>query len=337
MPEAQTTNVQGYFNPNGYPLTLSISSHNLTVVLNPKEWVANAAGVVNDPILDRYVQRGMLTRVVKPSQQYPINPLTAAAVLEAAHKVSGHSPVGEATRKAPGVPVRPAQSAAPTTPVDLASKDAQSHPESRQALTAMSMADARRLKLVRTPRVVPEDYGAEDTGSGHRGEIPDLIAAEDAPSPNRVRTAPVILDPKTKAIKEAVEVAGLDVNDENLLVKIANLVRGNKAEPVPLSPKANATPEKLTAPPIPEFIVANVSATPPPEEEVLIQESLPEPIIEEAKPEVAAPATPAPTTSSYVCAADGRTFNDRKYLLRHIRANFQEREEELMAPYPKVK
>jgi hypothetical protein len=58
-------------------------------------------------------------------------------------------------------------------------------------------------------------------------------------------------------------------------------------------------------------------------------------------PKPAAPSKPAVPVAPvkpdpYVCAADGKSFKRKGYLLNHVKKNFPAREKELMAPYEEL-
>src|SRR5262245_53209886 len=83
------TNVIGFKNSNTWPLSISISEYNMTIPVAPKDYVRDKEGqIVNDPVLEKYVGRGMLTKEVG---QKAVPLLRLAAPAASSVPVSGHA------------------------------------------------------------------------------------------------------------------------------------------------------------------------------------------------------------------------------------------------------
>lgn len=172
LPEGKTYTV-GYFNANKWPIHLQISELNVTLHLPPGKFVETSRGrKINDPYLEKYCGPNRLSR--EDSEQ-PIELVRLPKTVVERAKHDGHSvrEVTEFTKEPGGVrrPVMPApmQITRPT--------------EDKNPVTQMTMAEARRLGLVRPTREVPDTAPSDNDGAPLLGErIPDITYASDSRS-----------------------------------------------------------------------------------------------------------------------------------------------------------
>lgn len=175
----QTTNVKGYFNGNKWPIHVAISELNVTLTLKAGQFVETADGrKINDPLFEAYTKPFQLNKELSAT---PV-PLVSVPRPQAITTSNGHthavSAVSKYVQDANGVrrPVIPTQQPVQTPQPNTSS------------IKVMSVEEARNLGYIGKPRVVPEDYGAEDTGNGigNAQSIPDIkVAIESNP---RIRT-----------------------------------------------------------------------------------------------------------------------------------------------------
>lgn len=175
------TNVKGYFNPNPYRVNVSISELNMSVQLEPMQFVLERGTnrKINDPILDRYVGPKMLSPEIsdKPVRVVKI-PVVAAPVPAAAGYV-----VGQGHRDKTGKWVPPTVASQP--PQATATPDGRPIVSSNPSIRGMSMEEARKQGFIGKQRLVPEDYGAaESDGAPTRGDaIPKIKYSMESTAP----------------------------------------------------------------------------------------------------------------------------------------------------------
>lgn len=169
------TNVVGYFNPNTYRVNVAISELNLTVLLEPMQFVMDRQGrKINDPLFDRFVGSKMLSPEIsrKPVPVIAIPAQAEARVPDSRHVVqAGVRNQQGKWQQAPEPPPLPVN----TVPPPVTSSPTQ----------GMSMDEARKRGLVGRSRPVPEDYGATETsGVPSSGEkIPPIRYAVESVAP----------------------------------------------------------------------------------------------------------------------------------------------------------
>lgn len=116
-------------------------------------------------------------------------------------------------------------------------------------------------------------------------------------------------DQEAKVLQEMQSAAQfVDPSNPNVLTDIARTVTRQVAQPV--------------APPV---------SLPP----SLPQPDLPEPNLNDAPAAGPTPATATDAAKAFVCAADGKGFDYRSQLVRHVERKFPDRKDELLARYPK--
>jgi hypothetical protein len=354
------TNVIGYFNPNIYPLQLSLAEFNMVLQLQPKAYVVDRSGrLVNDPVLDRFVGKGKLARASDQKQQVEITflrPVNDTSPTPAAHQHSVSQAARFDTKDGRVVAVAPVSTASqPLTPP----------PQSYNPVRGLTIEQAKQLKLIKPTRPVPEDFGADETSGAPKSgqDIPTIKYATDsvrgrkpAPLPAELTTPAT---PQQAAIITSLEKAAVaNPEDPNLLTHIARTtaesVQG--VPPVVGLPKpvldevqesASAQPVRLTPPPIPVNPTPTAIVTlPPPPEEVAAESSL---IVEEEltgqpasqtstqaedRADEARRLSPPPKVGTVSCPlCSGKSFANRGMFLRHVRLKHSDKEAELMAPH----
>lgn len=332
-----TTNVVGYFNSKKFPLYLFISRLGITIEVRSGEYVKDARGrKFNDPLFEGYPQLSKETSPT-PVPVYAVpepKPIQAPSDGHSVHSVNEFKYNEHGFRQ----PVMPTPKPHPTpTAINV--------PQVR----GMSMDEARRLRLVRPVREVPEDYGVADTDAAMppRGpDIPMIREARDMPV-KQSATTPVPAAPPVAAPAEVPEPAvpvpavNAEESPERAALQASLLEQHENAEALVEDPNVflNRVVQPV-APAVARQTSAQVNAEVP-EDAALPLPTLDE--VEEQAPEpVAAPAPPKPKAQplpprrKFICAADGRSFDFRSQLEQHVDRKFPHLKEQLMAPYPKT-
>lgn len=187
------TTTVGYFNGNKYPIHLFISALNQTLRLEVGEYIKDRAGnLINDPFFDQYAMHpNQLTKEISeaPVPLNPLPPLNQTPALP-----PGQPPVREITeftkadRRGLHQPIMP-------RPIIQTPRD-----PSTTSIQGMSVDEARKRGLIRPVRVVPEDYGADETtGQPPSGErIPSIKYATDVPATTKKPGAAAVVAPKPR-------------------------------------------------------------------------------------------------------------------------------------------
>jgi len=299
----ETSNTLGYYNANKWPIQLVISRFNITLHLQPGEYILDKGGrKINDPFFEAYAKTKQLARETSvapiPLIRIPLPTSGQAIAVPDGQSVRA---VTEFTSDARGqrVPVIPAPKSFPDQSINKA------------AVIPMSMAEARKAGLVQKVREVPEDFGVTDgEGMPPRG-VPTIRYAMDA-----TRSKPTVLPPQ---ITENVP-----MGREALVTQLQQAVQA----PVDAENAAifmnTVTP---TAPP-----GATVTAGAPSDA------PLPPPTLDEEagqEPDLAVPPPPAEeSTAKYACVACGKGFPFRSQLERHAKQVHRSDFDAVMAPYP---
>jgi hypothetical protein len=359
-----TTTVVGYFNSNDYSMQLVISEHNLTLHLKPKQWVADRDGhIVNDPILDNYVGKGRLSRASDQTKQSPIVRLTTLNHVTPAGQAPTQyqHPVYQATgfvKDANGqmVAVRPQDTAPqPTVPP----------PASYNPVKAMSVEQARKLRLIRPTKNVPEDFGVTDNAGIPVSGAPEIKYAHDTTT--EVPVPAVVAQPLTPEqaalVNNMQEAQKLNPESPTFVEEAAKQALQRQAQPALTPPPAAVLPppppssaallSKLTKsvpPPIPPPIPAQ------PEPTVMTMNELPDPVLTPEAPPAPAPQPTlvveeelgqpaAPAKATVVVPQEGtpkavvkcplcpntKPFSTTGYLIRHINGKHGDRAPALLA------
>jgi hypothetical protein len=363
------TNIIGYFNPNDYPLQLSIAEFNMVLQLQPKSYVVDRAGhLVNDPVLNRFVGKGRMARLSDQKQQVeftmlrPINDAVAAPGVPHSHSVTQAQRFETHNGRVTAVP----QANPPTAQTPP--------PVSYNPVRGMSIEQAKQLKLVKPTKPVPEDFGAdESTGAPRSGqEIPTIRYATDSVRGRRAAPLPAELTtpatPQQQAIIAGLErAATMNPEDPNVLSKVArNAVMESIVPPPPLptpiasvpQPPPVSRPAAIVPPPIPtspqptEFVpvfpapqvsesgmVVEDEIGNPPDENPPVTEPV-EKIAQRVDAALRVPKPPendeaggAPRQAVTCPMCAGKAFANVGMLRRHARANHPTHEAQLLAPY----
>lgn len=188
---AEATNIVGYFNAYKFPLHIHISECNRMFRLEPNQYVLTEDGrKINDPILGRYRQLS-----VEQSDD-PVPVLFFASQAKPAGNKS--APVVASTTSftvdAKGRRVPDLSAVAPV--VKPPASDVPS-------IRAMTVEEARKLRLIKPVRTVPEDYGVTDNDGASPTNIPELKVAVDAPNSRAAAAVPVALEPEPEVPAQA--------------------------------------------------------------------------------------------------------------------------------------
>lgn len=282
----ETTKVVGYFNGKAWPVHLAVSEFNLTLQLQPGDFIIDKKGnKINDPFFERYA--GQLSREVAD------NPVAVRRIPRAAQAPivrDGHA-VREVTQftvdsRGHKTPVIPA-----AVPVSTPGNT------SFNPVHGMTLEEARRLRFVKPTRLVPEDYGASesDGAPAHGGGIPEIKYATDtvrskpAPLPKelvqlgpkeveKLTPAQVALAESLAKAAAAPAAASADADDGGF----GNVVVDTQVAPAPAvaQPAHEVLPE-------PEASVELMSGVP-------LDVELPEPALSELEPAAVEPAAVEP-------------------------------------------
>ncbi len=174
--EQETTNVVGYFNPNTWKVQVAISELNMAITLEPMGYIEDQRKrKYNDPLLERFVGPKMLQKELS-DKPVPIRRITPVQVVasDARKHVVGQ---GQRDERGKWQPPSPNQ----TVTVTGAPTASASNP----SVQGMSIEEAKKRGFIGKQRIVPEDYGADETaGAPTRGDvIPHIKASFEAPAP----------------------------------------------------------------------------------------------------------------------------------------------------------
>lgn len=295
-----TTKIVGYFNPNRWPVIVSISAVNLTLTVPPKGYVLDQnRKKVNDPLLEKFVGADMLARETSKTE-VPFNLFVRPQPIVTGAHHNGVSSSADVVKDSRGIVQDTSfdnvQSRHTNVPANVT---APSH-----AVATYSVEEAVKRKIFR-PVIIPDDSKAPQETDGKsspvRGDhLPPVMIARDA-TPAEARRMeesgeiraekPVEVKPDQKPVADGEEhdqAEGVDAPTLDVGAHLKSL--SAQLDEVPTAPPVAAAPAPV-APPKP------------------------------VRPDM------------YVCAADGRSFKKKGYLLNHVRKHFPEKEAELMAPY----
>jgi hypothetical protein len=239
---AKTTKVIGYFNANPWPVHLSISAIGISVFLaNRGEFVVDEEGnKINDPILESYVGPGQLSREIS-AEPVPVRFFSRRAVEVKDNDYSSVMEAAEFVETPKGV-----------KPVVKPKEITAQFPENYTPITAMSMEQAIKLKLVR-PMVQPKE-NAPTMVEAKNKYIPSIDEATPRDMTPReleefLRTGKYP-EPKSKA-KVAAKPAQNTVQEQLAVQPEAEIEAvAPEAEPEPQHEQAEAwaEPQDMTAP-----------------------------------------------------------------------------------------
>lgn len=349
----------GYYNGCRWPIQLVISKLNVTLTLEPGDYVKDRQGrKINDPYFEIFAKNKQLHREVSKT---PVPVVAIPEVKPSAQPSSVKNPVRAVTnwsRDAKGVrrPVLTEPAPEPDAPkIPVAPVVGTS-----ESIKTMSIEEARRLGYVRKVREVPEDYGVTDTTGIPPSSIPSMKYAVDpgvnkpvAPLPKEILAMPKN-DPNSAARSQLV--TGLTnsaaLSEADSINPFANTVSVNA--PVSATSGLDAGPSEG------EAVVEGSLEEVMPEEEVVEEEEVAEkvtPKVPEVSPEVDATLPnpdlaqeemaaetlaeqakpvlkPIARPNQFVCAGCGSQHKYRSQLFNHAKAKHPEQLKAIMSAYP---
>lgn len=246
------TNIVGYFNPQKYSIFIEISEINLKAELAPNAYIRDRSGkFINDPIFEPYVHAKGLARSTS-KQAVPVNyaPRFVKADRPAASVTQAAGFVRQEGRTVPTY--QPQQNQKPR---EVAVNKA--------PVTGMTVETARKLGLVGKPRLVPEDYGADETtGAPRNRELPDMKYSVE--SPPRIKTGAPLRPELTEADTAiAPEERARRQQLQQQLNQASWSVSGENFNPEQVKSLPSPSPVPIKAPEAPTSI-APVAPAPPP-------------------------------------------------------------------------
>jgi hypothetical protein len=351
----EMTNVVGFFNPNSYPMQIVVAEHNLTLQLKPKQWIVDRGGrIVNDPILDKYVGKGRLSRASDQAKKVEVIRLQATNRQMPPGQVPAvyQHPVYQAT----GFVRDPNGQMAAVQALPTAPQPTVPPPVSYNPVQAMSVEQARKLRLIKPVRYVPEDDGVSDTaGVPIPGDqTPPIKYAVDTTrekQPTALVAQPVTAE--QAALIETMKAAqSLDPDATTFADDAAALAM--KAQAQGNAPVIQSVPPLTPTSPLLERLTKALPSSPPPiptnpEPTVMIPTELPDPVLTSELPaptlvveeeiglvpstnpvtaSVPVEGAAKPATACPLCP--GQAFSSTGYLVRHINRKHADRSESLM-------
>lgn len=328
------TNVIGYCNSNDYPINIVIAEHNLSIQLSPKQFVVDRAGRrVNDPMLDKYVGKGRLSRATNPNKQVDVVKMVA---------VNHVSPTGQ-----PAVPYSHAVSSAQgfvrdqygqVTPVMINTAPAPlvKPPISYNPVRTMSVEEARKLNLIKPTRVVSEDFGA-DAKAANPGSIPtiqyqtDVAPAAAKHAPKEVFATPEVAHTQISEQMKAAQ--QFDIEDPNSITKMENAIisaaipKSAQSADVVLKEESAAPKESSVSSELPEPALDGVDG-------VILEDNVAQPAevqaeaVEINSQEASVPQAAPVELKCPICK--DKAFHHPGYLKRHINTQHKEQAESLL-------
>lgn len=317
------TKTCGYYNGNKWPIQLVISSLNVTLHLQPGEFVKDRAGrKINDPLFDAYAKNRQLFRETS-STPVPLLRVPAPSSKPAPHDGQSVRQITEFTHTAAGVRV----------PVIPQPRNIAVQAVNKNSVQAMTIEQARKSGLVHRTREVPESYGITDTDSALPPRLPPplKVATDMKPSkpvslPEGLLAAAAEDVPAGRAalvqqLSQKVPESLPEEDDE--AVGFMNAVTHNAPPDVnistgPETPVPSRTKVPRNAPQLPEPELAQVDEPPAEDEQ-----------------DVALPAPRQVTPrNKYVCSACGLGFPFRSQLERHAISKHKDDIEAILSVYP---
>lgn len=339
-PPVLTTPIKGYFNPNSYRVNVAISELNIAVQLGPMEFILDRLGrKVNDPLLDSFVGRKMLSpELSRTPVPLILIPRAAAAVAPDSRHVVTAGVKSKAGKWGPA----PASAVPPAVAAPSAMKS---------STVGMPIEEARRRGFVGKPRLVPDDYGSDESGNTPRegSRIPPMryatesVAPKAAPGPlppEFLQEVTAAAAPMLQVLKQAA--AASDPEKVDLDRKAAEQavqhqqgkagVQAFRKEIKQVQPAKVAPPRKLVG----KVVQAKVVPVAVAPESPLVgggRATLPEPEVPEAgQPEDTGHGPAVPDTANrHQCGACASSYKVRSQLVRHVQKMHTDQAEALLA------
>ena len=313
----ETTNVLGFFNGNRWPIQLVISSLNVTLHLQPGEYIKDRAGrKINDPFFENYAKNRQLFRETT-DKAVPIIRVPPPNNTPRPH--DGHSvhQVTEFTHTPAGVrvPVMPKPKVVPVQTIN------------KNSVQTMTMDEARKRGLAHRTREVPEDYGLTDT---------DTALPPRSPPPLRIATD--LKPTKPTSLPQELLEAAMEEMPEGRSALVHSLSQ-NVTAPPPEEEAPSGFLNTITqnAPANSPIVAGPGTPARPKPASAPLEESMPEPAVPEppVEEEQAPPQEPRPITArnKYVCMDCGLGFPFRSQLHRHAATKHKDLVDAIMASY----
>jgi hypothetical protein len=323
-----TTFVKAYRNPYTYKVHLDMTSQiGMQMDVDSNDTVKLHGRVINDPILDQFVGR-----MLSPELANRPVPITRFPVSMPRPAPPGGYVVGQGRKNKDGkweLPERPEPA-----PLPAATPEGRPVISNHPSVKGMTMEEARRMGFIGKQRLVPEDYGAnETTGTPTRGDaIPTIKYSVEAPAPRAKASG--LPAPLTEGVPPEMapiiqQMAAADSGATDLETADLSTQAAEGAARRQLGEKGAAAFQQSVqeirqaapAPPAPVKIVA----TPTPVRRVA--EALPSPALPE-------PAVQDKMVRRYVCPVRGcgEVFPYRSWYVEHLRRFHRKVKSKLMPP-----
>lgn len=243
-----TTKVVGYFNPHKHPICVEISEINLKVELSQNVFIKDSVGrLINDPIFERYCHAKGLARSFA-EQPVPIIMVPRFARRET-QPVAVRQATGFVRQGGRTVPTFATVHQSPQREVAL----------NKTPYAGMTMDQARKLGLVGKPRLIPEDYGADESSTGapkNTDQLPDIRYSMESRPKNPAVAAGI------PALRPELSEAGQDLPPEEAAKRTSLAQRLTKAAGTPTGDEFDPATVKAPVPVVP-VAPATIPAQPP--------------------------------------------------------------------------
>lgn len=303
---ATTTEILGYFNPNGYPIALQLSELRMTVNLAKGEFVVDRSvppRKVNDPRLDRYVGPYRLARELSTSGPVPIVRVNTGQV--GVTPPQGFTATNTVPKPKAAAPLKPfVPTRKKPTPATPPERPAQVQPGSSGEVIVPPSDGSNR----------PSHFGMTMEQARTRGLVKAVKPLAEGILDNNTATAAV------NAPKMSLTMDGTPAKKLPPTSRLAAAAQGALAEDASLAEVLEAANSPLPDPALslPEPEVEPIGVTPAPQVPRMTRSGKPKP---------------------FICLAkdDGSAFVYRSELLRYVEKKFPDQVDELMAPYPETR
>lgn len=248
--ESMTT-VAGYFNPHSYPIFVEISEINLKAELAPGAYIRDRSGrYINDPIFEGWCHAKGLSRA---KSEKPVPIIYVPRFVKSTRPPASVSQASGFVREPGGrtVPTFPAQ--APTNRPVAANKTPH---------VGMTMEAARKLGLAGRPKLVDDDYGADETsGAPLKGPIPPIKYSTETPA--KIKSSGVLRQELMEADSDLPpEERERRAQLQQSMSAASSTPTGDNFDPARVRPVASVAPVPIKAPETPTAFTGTTPATP---------------------------------------------------------------------------